>query len=239
MKSLDPDRFKRIVFFTGAGMSAECGIPTYRGKGGIWAKYNWQEVACQDAFNQNPQRVLEFYEMRRSQYYDCQPHRGHHIIARLESQHPDVTIVTQNIDGMHQRAGSKNPLELHGNIWRLRCPEHGISEDHGREYTRKKCPECQRWLRPDIVWFGDPLNEETVERATGVVAGADLFLSIGTSGSVWPAAGFHQLARQAGALCIEINPEESEVSRLYDSAIREPASRALSQLFDPAATVSE
>ena len=127
---LNPEDYKRIVFFTGAGMSAECGVPTYRGKGGIWDKYNWEEVACQSAFERNPEDVLQFHELRRRNVQKCNSHAGHAIISNLQKSHSNVVVITQNIDGMHQLSGSKYVIELHGSLWRLRCLQEGkIIED--------------------------------------------------------------------------------------------------------------
>ena len=226
------DGYKSIVFFTGAGMSAESGVPTYRGRGGIWSQYNWEEYACQEAFDSDPRKVLQFHELRRRSVLACQPHSGHHIIAELEKSHPQVRAVTQNIDGMHQRAGNRNVTELHGSLWRLRCPTHGIVEDMGETFKSYKCHQCGSWLRPDIVWFGDMLNQDVISEANLMVRRCDLFISIGTSGVVWPAAGFPRIAKDSGAYCIEINPEPNEMSSLYDKVIRENAGRALPALFE-------
>ncbi len=231
MNTIDPKQYRKIVFFTGAGMSAESGVPTYRGSGGIWDQYNWQEYACQEAFDQDPKKVLEFHELRRQAVLKCQPHKGHSIIAAIEKQHSGVSIVTQNIDGMHQRAGSRNVMELHGSIWRLRCPVHGPRDDMGKTYERYQCEICGNWLRPDIIWFGDMLNEDVIEQSIAAIGESDLFISIGTSGVVFPAAGFPRIARDNGAQCIEINPEPNEMSAIYDEAIRLPAGKALARLF--------
>lgn len=231
MLKLNPHDFDRIVFFTGAGMSAESGVPTYRGQGGIWAQYNYEEYACQAAFDRDPEKVLRFHELRRRAVLECQPHAGHTVIAELEKSHPSVTVVTQNIDGMHQRAGSKNVLELHGSVWRLRCPDHGVWEDHGEQYKTYHCPNCGEWLRPDIVWFGDMLDEHTVRQSETVITDCDLLISIGTSGIVYPAAGFPQLAKSVGALCVEINPDTTELSFIYDHHLRGKAGEVLVSLF--------
>jgi NAD-dependent deacetylase len=223
--------YKKIVFFTGAGMSAESGVPTYRGSGGIWHQYNWEEYACQRAFDTDPKKVLGFHQIRRKAVLACTPHSGHYVIAELEKNHSHVTVITQNIDGMHQRAGSKEVVELHGSLWRVRCPQHGISEDSGETYKNYKCSECNRWLRPDIVWFEDMLRQEVVQKAIQTISTCDLFISIGTSAVVYPAAGFPSIAKEKGAFCIEINPESSPISHIYDKNIREPASKALSNLF--------
>ncbi len=231
IEPLNTRDYRIIVFFTGAGMSAESGVPTYRGSGGIWHQYRWEDYACQQAFELNPRDVLEFHELRRKAVLSCPPHQGHHLISRLQGKHPQVVIITQNIDGMHQRAGSSNVIELHGSLWRLRCNLHGTLEDFGEKYESYRCKQCNQWLRPDIVWFGDRLDQETMRHALETIKQCDLFLSIGTSGVVWPAAGFPQYAKENGACCIEINPESNETSHLYDRVIRLPASRALSHLL--------
>ncbi len=212
-------KYSKIVFFTGAGMSAESGVPTYRGSGGIWHKYNWEEFACQKAFDRNPTNVLEFHEVRRKSVLDCQPHNGHKFISELQKSHDDVTIVTQNIDGMHQRAGTDNVVELHGSLWHLRCDKCSIIiEDIGESFSKMKC-DCGKYLRPDIVWFGDMLNSQIIQQASEIIQECDLFISIGTSGVVWPAAGFPQEAKSNGAYCIEINTEQTELSYLFDEVI--------------------
>lgn len=226
MKSIDLSAYRRIVFFTGAGMSAESGVSTYRGKGGFWSRYDYEEYACQEAFERDPEKVLRFHELRRRTVLDCHPHEGHRLIASM----PEACVITQNIDGMHQRAGSRDVVELHGSLWRLRCEGCGTQkEDFGHDYETLKC-ECGNWLRPSIVWFGDMLNETVMQEASEMIAGCDLFISIGTSGTVWPAAGFPALARNAGAFCVEINPEPSGAIR-YDLVISELASTALPELF--------
>lgn len=229
-----PEDYKKIVFFTGAGMSAESGVPTYRGKGGTWEKYNWEEYACQEAFDRNPDKVMDFHEVRRKSVLECSPHAGHEVIANLAlKQKSEVRIVTQNIDGMHQRAGSKDVIELHGSLWKLRCPVHGVIEDIGPVFTARKCGKCNNRLRPDIVWFGDSLNQAVIEEGVGAIATCDLFISIGTSGVVWPAAGFPEAAKQNGARCIEINPEPSAMSVMYETTIQSTAGKVLPILFAP------
>jgi len=231
MKPIDWRNTDGIVFFTGAGMSAESGVPTYRGRGGVWNRYNWEAYACQEAFDRDPEKVIDFHERRREAVLNCEPHEGHRHLARMEEIHPGVMIVTQNIDGMHQRAGSRAVIELHGSLWRLRCAVHGVREDHNTRFSHKRCPDCGSWLRPDIVWFGDALDPRVMESAARAVSRCDLFVSIGTSGVVWPAAGFHRLAMEGGATMVEINPERTEASELNDITLREPASRGLADLF--------
>jgi len=233
MQTINPDEYQYIVLFTGAGMSAESGVPTYRGSGGVWSEYRWEECACQEAFDRDPQKVLEFHELRRQAVLECQPHDGHFAIGQLEKRHPKVVVVTQNIDGMHQRAGSENVVELHGSLWRLRCPMHGITEDIGEKYKSYKCEHCGNWLRPDIVWFRDMLDEYNMSQAIFALRKCDLFISIGTSGVVYPAAGFPKIAKEFGAKCIEINPEQTEMSFMYDISIQSTAGKALPRLFHP------
>jgi len=231
MITLNAKDYEKIVFFTGAGMSAESGVPTYRGKGGIWNRYNYEDYACQEAFDRDPETVLKFHEVRRKAVLECEPHAGHFVISQLQKKHPHISIVTQNIDGMHQRAGSKEVIELHGSLWRLRCPNHGIHEDMGETYKNYRCETCNNWLRPDIVWFGDMLNQDVMRKAMSVIGACDLFISVGTSGVVYPAAGFPAIAKDNGALCIEINPEPSAISEIFDHNIRDSAGNALKQIF--------
>ena len=227
------EHYHKIIFFTGAGMSAESGVPTYRGRGGIWNEYKWEEYACQNAFNKNPEFVLNFHQLRRVEALKCTPHLGHTIISNIENLKKNTFIITQNIDGMHQRANSKNVIELHGSLWRLRCEKEGIviEDKMDGKFSKTKC-ECGEWLRPDIIWFEDMLKEDIIAQANQKIIESDLFISIGTSGMVWPAASYPSLAKSSGSFCIEINPEETESSKLYDHVIRLSASDALDQLFN-------
>ena len=220
-----------IVFFTGAGMSAESGVPTYRGRGGIWNEYKWEEYACESAFRLNPDLVLDFHELRRIEALKCKPHEGHVIIKKIQDTVHHTTIITQNIDGMHQRANSSDVLELHGSLWKMRCESEGIiyeDLDNGK-YSSRFC-DCGNILRPDIIWFQDMLNEKVVQEAIRIISSCDLFVSIGTSAVVYPAAGFPSVAKDSGAYCIEINPEKTELSHIYNEAIREKASIGLEVL---------
>jgi len=227
------NNYNRIIFFTGAGMSAESGVPTYRGRGGIWHQYKWEEYACQNAFLNNPNKVLKFHELRRIEALKCKPHKGHKIISKIEKIKNRTLIITQNIDGMHQRARTKNVIELHGSLWRMRCQTENLifNDLKNGSYQRKKC-NCGDWLRPDIIWFQDLLNETIMARSNIAISSCDLFISIGTSAVVWPAAGYPNLAKSSGAFCIEINPEETELSHIYDKKIRLPASEGLEFLFN-------
>jgi len=221
--------FRRIVFFTGAGLSAESGIPTYRGEGGLWEQYDYREYACQRAFEKDPAKVWDFHDERRRFIAARDPNEGHRIIAETEG----ATVVTQNIDGLHQRAGSRDVLELHGSLWRVRCARcRTVSENLDAPIRSRRCG-CGTWLRPDIVWFGDMLDAETVRAAGEAIARCDLLVSIGTSGSVFPAAELPRLALSRGAMTVEINPEETPLSPLYAHCLRGSASDGLRRLAKP------
>ncbi len=223
----------KIIFFTGAGMSAESGIPTYRGKGGIWNTYNWQEYACQNAFEKNPHKVLDFHELRRIEALKCFPHSGHKIIKNIQDENQETFIITQNIDGMHQRIESINVIELHGSIWKLRCDKEKLEleDSYGGKYANRIC-SCGNILRPDIIWFQDNLKEKIVDLASDIISQCDYFISIGTSGMVWPAADYPKLAKRSGAYCIEINLEETKLSYMYNETIRMEASKGLEWLYN-------
>jgi len=232
MESISLGQYARVVFFTGAGMSAESGVPTYRGRGGIWAQYRWEEYACQDAFDADPNKVLAFHRQRRERVLACAPHAGHRHLAALQAAHPGLSLVTQNIDGMHQRAGAREAVELHGSLWRMRCARHGVNEDlAAAEYARRECASCGAPLRPDITWFADSVNAAVFARAEQLIAQAQLFVAVGTSGIVYPAAGLIPLAARSGARMIEINPDETEMSGLFGECVREAAGVALPRLF--------
>ncbi len=228
---LNESDYRHIVFFTGAGMSAESGIPTYRGSGGIWKEYRWEDFACQSAFENDPEKVLEFHHIRRDSIRSCQPNRGHRIIADIGRSHPRVTVITQNIDGLHQKAGFGNVIELHGSLWRVRCDDCGITLDDPDGSLLTESCRCGRRYRPDIVWFGDCLNETVLNSAAASVQDCDLFVSVGTSGVVWPAAGFPGLAAASGARCIEINLEPTDLSHLFHQTFLGRAGFLLPLLF--------
>ena len=222
----------RTLFFTGAGMSAESGVPTYRGRGGIWGQYSWEEFACQRAFERDPQKVLDFHEQRRTMVLACEPHAGHRHLAQLQQARQGIAVVTQNTDGLHSRAGVRDVVELHGSLWRLRCPRHGALEDlaAGR-YARRDCAQCGAVLRPDIVWFEDPLDARVFARAQDLIRACELFVAVGTSAIVWPAAGLIHVAREAGARMIELNVDDTELSDLFDERWRGTAGALLPERF--------
>lgn len=222
--------FNKVVFFTGAGMSAECGVPTYRGQGGLWGQYRHEDYACQEAFDRDPEAVWEFHERRRAQAAGCQPHRGHFLIAEWEREMPGVQVVTQNIDGMHQRAGVTRIHELHGSLWRLRCDPCGIVEENHEVPLGHLRHACGGFWRPDIVWFGDCLRRDVLGDARHAIRTCELLVIVGTSGVVYPAAQLAVEARAFGALVVEINPEATHLTASCDVSLRGSASEILPQL---------
>lgn len=222
--------FERIVFFTGAGLSAESGIPTYRGKGGIWEEYDYETYACQRAFDRDPDKVWDFHDKRRAYVAAREPNEGHRVITRVQAERPGTTIVTQNIDGLHQRAGAKDVTELHGSLWRVRCDDEGkVRPDTSVPMTPRRCA-CGAYFRPDIVWFEDSLDPRNIQRAEDALASCDLLVSVGTSGVVFPAAALPRIAIARGVPAVEVNLEDTSVSSLYTHRLRGPASHILAEL---------
>jgi len=223
--------FERIVFFTGAGLSAESGIPTYRGQGGIWNEYNYEDYACQRAFDRDPDKVWDFHDKRRAAVAACAPNAGHRAISSVQQDKPATVVITQNIDGLHVRAGSRDLIELHGSLWRVRCDREGtVRDDTSVPMQPRRCP-CGAYLRPDIVWFEDQLDHRVLGRAQEALAQADLIVSIGTSGVVFPAAHLPRIAVAAGAVSVEINLEDTPVSELYQHRLRGKASEMLAAMM--------
>ena len=217
--------FQHIVILTGAGLSAESGLSTFRDKNGIWARHDYREVATPEAFERNPIKVLDFYNQRRRALKGVKPNAAHLALARLEREHAGyVTIITQNIDPLHEAAGSENLIHMHGELLKALCARCGArqawEEDLGIETP---CPTCGKTggMRPDVVWFGEmPYHMEQIAEA---LLAADLFLSIGTSGNVYPAAGFVAEARGHGAHTVELNLEPSEGVSFFAETIHGPA----------------
>lgn len=221
---------KRIVASTGAGISAESGLSTFRdAQTGLWAKYRPEDLATPQAFQRNPRMVWDWYEWRRGFVAEAKPNPGHHALAEIETRRPDFLLVTQNVDGLHAKAGSHNLVELHGNIRRSVCFDHRHPAESWAPTNDPPplCPRCGSLLRPDVVWFGETLPQEALKRAQMAAATCDLFLSIGTSTTVYPAAELPFIAGGNGATVIEINPEPTPLSKLADFVVREKASVAL------------
>ena len=226
-------RPSRIIVFTGAGVSADSGIPTFRGPGGLWRDFRPEELATPEAFHRDPKLVWEWYEWRRGLIRDAKPNAAHESLARLSDAvawQGEICVVTQNVDNLHTRAGSRDVVELHGNIFRVRCTrEH---RTHFRYEPFAEVPPrcgCGALLRPDVVWFGESLPQREVTRAVGAMQWADLLLVIGTSGVVHPAAGFVSYFE---GLSIEINPEASGLTSSCTYAIAERAAVAVPPLIN-------
>jgi len=211
---------KRVVAFTGAGVSAESGIPTFRGAGGLWRNFRAEDLATPEAFARDPEMVWEWYEWRRQLVLNAEPNAAHRALAGLE----EIVVVTQNVDGLHARGGSRDVVELHGNIFRVRCTREGTTHELPGELTElpPRCA-CGAMLRPDVVWFGEVLPDDAVARATRAMREADLVLVIGTSGVVYPAAGLLAYCR---GVTVEINPQASALSSACTFAIAETAAVA-------------
>jgi len=216
---------ERIVILTGSGISAESGISTFRDKGGIWSKYNVNDVATPEGFARYPKLVLDFYNMRRRIHKEVQPNPAHLALARLEREYPgEVLVVTQNVDQLHELAGTKNLIHMHGEVFRAWCMACDARCDWCDDLTPETpCPACKQTgsFRPNVVWFGEtPYHMDVIADALAV---ASLFVSIGTSGTVYPAAGFVALARRSGARTVEINLEVSGGARHFDEFLHGPA----------------
>jgi len=222
-----------VAALTGAGISAESGIPTFRGAGGLWRQFRPEELATPEAFARDPRLVWEWYEWRRKLIAAAQPNAGHLALAELEKKKPQFTLITQNMDGLHERAGSRKVLKLHGDIWISRCTGCGRErrdEGRGLEELPPRC-ECGSLLRPGVVWFGEALPAGVWREAEQATRRAEVVLVIGTSAVVHPAAGLVWLAQSAGAKVVEINPEETPLSSQLDRPLRGPAGELLPQLI--------
>ncbi len=212
--------FDAIVILTGAGLSAESGVSTFRDPDGIWAKYDWREVATPEGFEINPAYVHEFYNMRRRAHISVKPNAAHAALARLEAGHGNVTIVTQNVDALHEAAGSKELIHMHGEALKALCASCRTTHVwHVDLSVTTPCPSCGRTgaMRPGVVWFGEmPYHMQRISELLGT---CDLFISIGTSGNVYPAAGFAAEARAHGAYTVELNLEPSQAASVFHQAI--------------------
>ena len=218
---------KKIVFVTGAGISQESGIPTFRGDDGLWRTYDPMQLATINAFNQNPKLVWEWYEDRRKNILAAKPNAGHVAISEL-AKHKEVWVLTQNIDGLHQRAGSQNVLELHGSIITIKCTVCNFKDKITSDFSEMPplC-KCGNILRPDVVWFGEPLPQDVWADAMTHSSLCDVMVVAGTSLSVSPANLLPIYAKQNGALMIEVNPEETLMSANMDLSIRSTSAKTL------------
>ncbi len=223
-----------VVVLTGAGISAESGVPTFRdAQTGLWAQYDPRELATPEAFARNPRLVWEWYAWRRRLVAQAQPNAGHFALARMQDRFDDFTLVTQNVDGLHRRAGSRDVIELHGNIARVKCSGGcGVVEEEqfAADEAPPSCPACGAPLRPDVVWFGETLPAAGLAAAEAAAGRCDVFFSIGTSALVFPAADLPLRALQAGATLIEINPDETPLSARAHHSLRAASGTILPQL---------
>lgn len=224
---------KRCVVLTGAGMSAESGVPTFRGKEGLWSKFRPEELANMQAFVSNPKMIWEWYNWRRDLMGKVQPNPGHYAVTRLEELVEQFTLVTQNVDGLHRMAKTKNILELHGSIYSNKCVDCNRPYNQDKEIDPENIPRCQSCggqIRPDVVWFGEMLDEEIIKRAFEVSEQSEVFLSVGTSALVHPAASLPMIASRMGATLVEINIEETPLSGAADFRIAQKSGEFLPEL---------
>ena len=228
---------RHVVALTGAGISAESGVPTFRdAQTGLWARYRPEELATPDAFMRDPRMVWEWYEWRRALVAKAAPNAGHFALAAMEERVPRFTLITQNVDGLHRAAGSRNVVELHGNIRRTRCFDrsHPIERWDETGEVPPRCPACGSLLRPDVVWFGERLPESALAQALSATASCDVFLCVGTSAVVEPAASMPFAALQSGAVVVEINPQPTPLSSRAHHVLNAPAGLALPKLVQAA-----
>ncbi|MGA9532808.1 MAG: NAD-dependent deacylase [Anaerolineales bacterium] len=229
------DSLQPVFVLTGAGISAESGVPTFRGSAGLWENHRAQDLATPTAYARNPELVWRFYAWRRQLVSGCEPNRAHSILVEIERELPDFTLVTQNVDGLHQRAGSRAVIELHGSLWQLRCP---ACQELWQDLTvpldplPPNCPNCGSIARPDVVWFGEHLDPNLLGQAKRAASRAATVLVIGTSSMVQPAAGLALVAKQAGASIVEFNLVETPLSPLADEVRLGAASNQLKAWWD-------
>lgn len=225
----------RVAVLTGAGASAESGIPTFRDPQGLWARFNPAELASPQGFKSNPVRVQSWYTARRKAVLEADPNPGHRALARLQDfVHPTI-VITQNVDGLHHRAGSDDVIEVHGNLHRTCCvscrQETEPFDVSPNDAEPARCG-CGGLLRPDVVWFGEPLQADALQAAAAAAMGADVFLVVGTGAEVYPAAGFPLIASEAGAYVVEVNVRATAISDSADEVLRGPAGVILPALVD-------
>lgn len=224
---------RRVVALTGAGISAESGVPTFRGQDGLWRQYRAESLATPEAFDRDPGLVWEWYDWRRGLIAPVEPNPGHAVLAAWEDRFESFAVITQNVDGLHRKAGTRNLLELHGNIWRARCTREGtVRELSATPLARVPplCPDCGAMLRPDIVWFGEPLDPDVLGRAFALSAGCEVLFVIGTSSVVQPAASLPAAAARGGAKVVEVNLEPTPLTPQADHFLAGPAGRVLPAL---------
>ena len=226
---------RQVAVLTGAGISAESGVPTFReAQTGLWAKYNPEELATPQAFRRNPKLVWDWYTWRRELVGQAEPNPGHRALVELAQLVPQFTLITQNVDSLHQRAGSERVIELHGNISRIICSQDRRLVESWPETSEPppRCPDCDHYLRPDVVWFGESLPTQALQQAFTAAESCDLFLSIGTSALVHPAASLPFAALERGTTTVEINPDETPLTRYATYVLPGPAGQILPALVE-------
>jgi NAD-dependent deacetylase len=225
-----------VCVLTGAGVSAESGVPTFRdAQQGLWAQYDPLELATPDAFQRDPELVWRWYRWRRELVSQAQPNDGHRALAELQDLVPRVTLVTQNVDGLHQRAGSRDVIEFHGNIFANRCFARCDGDrlvDCDEDIALPSCPDCGAPARPGVVWFGEAIPDAALDASFAAAADCDVFLSIGTSSLVYPAAGLGAIAHEADAVTVEVNPDPTQHSDEFTATLRGNAGVILPKLIE-------
>lgn len=234
MKNAGPwaqGQVRSVAVLTGAGVSAESGVPTFRGQGGLWREFRAEDLATPQAFRRDPALVWEWYDWRRGLVAGCRPNAAHATLAEMEMALPDFVLITQNVDGLHHLAGSRNVLELHGNIWRMRCTRGCRPPWEDRHVPLPeippRCPDCGALARPDVVWFGESLPRRELEAAFDAAQRCDVMLVVGTSAAVQPAASLPLVALDRGAYVVEVNPQPTPLSAMAGEVIQAPAAQAL------------
>ncbi len=224
---------KSVAVLTGAGISAESGVPTFRGAGGLWKEHKAEDLATPEAFARDPRLVWEWYNWRREIIAKAAPNPGHKALVQVEIRKPRFTLITQNVDGLHDMAGSGKILKLHGDIWRMHCLDCKANFPNRRVPLPKMPPHCAcgGLARPGVVWFGEPLPEGMMKEAEHAASSAEIFLVVGTSAVVYPAASLVPYAKQAGAKVIEINTEPTAMSKMVDCVLQGPAGEILPKLL--------
>jgi len=224
---------KTLAVLTGAGVSQESGVPTFRGEEGLWRQHRAEELATWQAFETDPKLVWSWYDYRRQVVSDSEPNPAHAAIAELEKGYPHFSLITQNTDGLHERAGSTALVELHGSIWRARCTAEQTVHDLPESPLTQippLCPDCGSLLRPDVVWYGEPLPMDAYERSHEIASSCDAMLVVGTSAVVHPAASLPLVAKHMGAFVVEVNPAYTPISALVDATLLGKAGDIMQEL---------
>ncbi|NOY88733.1 MAG: NAD-dependent deacylase [FCB group bacterium] len=232
VKTISP--YHRCVVLTGAGISAESGVPTFRGKEGLWGKFKPEELATMSAFMANPEVVWEWYNWRRELMENVEPNPGHWAISEMEKWFDEFTLITQNVDGLHRLARTRHIIELHGNIYRNKCADCNQSfeiKDDIDPNNIPRCDKCEGKIRPDVVWFGEMLDSRIIDEAFYQSEHADVFFSVGTSAVVHPAASLPLVAKNHGAVVVEVNIEETPITYLADFHIPSKSGEFLPELI--------